>query len=96
MTQQEKLEKKRKAAAERQRKCRAKKKAWQKARGAEELNMKIYRGTAKCLQSLMDELDYKEQAELITRLIHGAHRLLECDRSQVEELLSVTEVQSCS
>lgn len=87
MTEQERLEKKRKAAAERQRKCRAKKKAWQEARGAESFNMQIYRGTAQCLQELMDELEYDEKAELLTRLIHGAHRLMECDRSQIEELL---------
>lgn len=89
MTEQEKLEKKREADRLRKRKSRAKLKAKKAARGAEVVETEIYRGTRHCLDELMTTLDYEQEAEIITRLIHGAHRLLQCDRSQVEALLKV-------
>lgn len=85
------LEKKREAARlrKRKRKQRERQRTWKQARGAEHLNLEVYKGTRTCLDELMAELDYTEQAEVITRLIHGAHRLMKCDKSQIEEWLKV-------
>ncbi|MCW7552583.1 hypothetical protein NX722_07955 [Endozoicomonas gorgoniicola] len=85
----DKQEKKREAARLRKRKQRERQRAWKQARGAENLNLEIYKGTRACLEELMTGLDYTEQAEVITRLIHGAHRLMERDKSQIEEFLKV-------
>ena len=82
-------QKKRLAARERKRKQREKEKVWNRERGAETVSVEMYKGTLECLQELMTELDYDQQAELITRLIHGAHQLMRCDMSQIEQLLEV-------
>lgn len=80
-------EKKREAAKLRKRQQREREKAHKQAMDAEVINVEIYKGTRQCLDKLMIELGYTEQSEIITHLLHGAHRLLECDKSQIQELL---------
>ena len=90
MTDQEKKHAiSREAARLRKQKQRERQKAHKAAMGAEVIHVEIFKGTRQCIDELMVKLDYTEQSELITRLLHGAHRLMECDKSQIEELLKV-------
>ena len=81
-------EEKREADRIRQQKYRARKRAHKKARGAEVISVEIFRGTRRCIDELMIAGEFEEQSELITLLLHGAHKLMERDKSRFEDLIT--------
>ncbi len=85
MTPQEKREK----ARERKRKQRDRERAHKEACGAHTINFELYQGTRQCMDELMQAGGFEEQGELMTRLIHGAHRDLLRDESRFNELVKV-------
>lgn len=87
MTDQEKKEKQRIAARDRKRAERARKAEHKKACGAHTVSLELYRGTRQCMNELMEAGGFTEQSELLTLLLHGAHRELQRDKSRFAELV---------
>ncbi|WP_299726790.1 hypothetical protein [uncultured Endozoicomonas sp.] len=81
-------EEKREADRIRQQKYRARKKAHKQARGAETISLEIFKGTRNCINELMVAGEFEEQAELITLLLHGAHKLMLRDKSRFNDLIT--------
>ncbi|GAA4652360.1 hypothetical protein GCM10023116_46440 [Kistimonas scapharcae] len=82
-------EAKREAARDRKRKQRERERAHKAACGAHTINFELYQGTRDCMDDMMKVGGFEEQGELITRLLHGAHRVMLRDKSRFNELLKV-------
>ena len=90
MQQENREDRERRLATERQRRKRQRDKAHKQAVGAREFRFEIYRGTTEALERITKAGDFDEEAEALTLLIHGADALAKRDPSRFKELISVT------
>ena len=86
-----KAERQRLLARNRKRRQRARQREHKARMGARTLSFEIYQGTDQALKELCQLAEFQDASELLTHLIHQAHKLAKRDLSRFQHFVSFKE-----